>query len=244
MPEFNKILHYCWFSETPFRFPLPFYVCIASALRHLRPHQAILWSDNPPFGIYWERIKDQIEVREVETDVRSWDGKPILKLAHKSDKVRLDVLYRYGGIYLDFDALVLKPFDDLFGGTLVMGAEEEGGLGNGVMLCRQNDDFIRIWMKHYPRRFEPRGWNEASVFLPRFLSEVHEDLIRVLPSTAFYDPPWYQSRRIFNESDVLKPESYSCHLWASTCFDVLEGISNATVRTGSSQFDQIARQYL
>ena len=35
--------------------------------------------------------------------------------SHASDLMRFDLLYRYGGIYVDWDAIMLRPLGDLRG---------------------------------------------------------------------------------------------------------------------------------
>ncbi len=243
----TRTLHYAWISprgERPFLFPFALYVCVASALRHLRPERTILWSDRPPMGRNWERLEGKVEVRPVETDLSSWGTKRISRPAHMADKLRLDVLFHHGGIYLDLDVLVLRPFDDLLGDRLVMGAEGSYGLCNAVIIARGQDPFLRIWMLHYPRRFEPEGWAEASVALPRWLAGVHRELIRVMPEAAFFHPSWRQCRRVFSEPEVLLPSSYACHLWASQCGEELARVTRKSVEAGGSHFDRIAREYL
>jgi hypothetical protein len=247
MTPAGTTLHYVWIPEPgkrPYPLPFPLYVCMASALKHLRPRRTILWSDRPPMGRDWEMLQDRIEVRALETDIESWGGKRILQPAHMADKVRLDVLYRYGGIYLDLDVLVLKPFDDLLGSALVMGEEGDHGLCNAVMIAPEQDPFLRLWMSHYPRSFVPDGWSEASVILPRWLAQMHGDLIRVLPESAFFHPSWHQCGRVFREPEVLLESSYACHLWASLAQEVLEQVSRRSVGSGRSHFDRIAREYV
>lgn len=50
------------------------------------------------------------------------------KGAFKADLIRLEVLYRYGGVYLDSDVLLFKSIDRL--------------LENKAFLCRENDSYI------------------------------------------------------------------------------------------------------
>lgn len=50
---------------------------------------------------------------------------------HLSDVLRLLVLYRYGGIYMDSDVIVMRSFRDL--NPVFLTEEEKSFLNNGVM---------------------------------------------------------------------------------------------------------------
>jgi hypothetical protein len=50
------------------------------------------------------------------------------KGAFKADLIRLEVLYKYGGIYLDSDIELYKPIDEL--------------LVNNMFICKEDDEFV------------------------------------------------------------------------------------------------------
>lgn len=90
-----KIIHYCWLSGEPF--PRKIRRCIATWKKVLPDYQLKLWTmDN--FDIH--------SVPYVEEAVRC------RKWAFAADYIRMYALYTDGGIYLDSDVKVLKPFDD------------------------------------------------------------------------------------------------------------------------------------
>ena len=45
------------------------------------------------------------------------------KFAYVSDYARIKALYQYGGIYMDTDVRVYKPFDDLLNNKCILGFE-------------------------------------------------------------------------------------------------------------------------
>lgn len=55
------------------------------------------------------------------------------KYAFASDFIRISVLKRYGGIYLDTDVEVLKPFDGLLKNEFFLGFENEAHVGSAVI---------------------------------------------------------------------------------------------------------------
>ena len=92
-----KIIHYVWVGGKP----LPKFQqkCIASWKKHLPDYEIREWNETN-FDISANRY-----CRE------AYDAK---KYAFVSDYIRIWVLYQYGGIYMDTDVEVLKPFADEF----------------------------------------------------------------------------------------------------------------------------------
>ena len=97
-----KTIHFCWLSgET---MPAKMRRCRASWRRHLPGYAYALWD--------WRRV----EACRAESGfdfawVRHWYERK--NYAFAADYLRLWALWREGGIYLDVDVEVLKPFDAL-----------------------------------------------------------------------------------------------------------------------------------
>lgn len=91
-----KIIHYCWFGNN--EKPELVLRCIESWKKQLPDWEIIEWNESN-----WD-------VRNFEFTKKAYENK---KYAFISDVARLDVLYRYGGVYLDTDVEILKmnPFD-------------------------------------------------------------------------------------------------------------------------------------
>lgn len=105
-----KIIHYCWFGQAPL--PPLAEQCIASWKAHMPEWKMKAWTEaslsqalSPLKGgegcwldympLY---VKQAYEAR---------------KFAFVSDYVRLWALEQYGGLYMDVDFMVFRPFDDL-----------------------------------------------------------------------------------------------------------------------------------
>lgn len=91
-----KTIHYCWFSGE--KYPPKIKECIRSWKKNLPDYTLRLWDAN---SFDFQSIPYMKKCYEMH------------KWATIADYIRLYALYTEGGIYLDSDVLVLKPFDSL-----------------------------------------------------------------------------------------------------------------------------------
>jgi alpha-N-acetylglucosamine transferase len=102
-----KIIHWCWFSKD---IPEKIHSYVETWKKFMPSCEIIRWNaDN--FDIH--------SVKWVEQAVQAE------KWAFAADYIRLWAVYNYGGIYLDSDVEVLKPFDDLFNLPYFIGLEHK-----------------------------------------------------------------------------------------------------------------------
>jgi len=109
-----KIIHQIWFGDQSQR---P--VDEMDSWKHLNPGWEIkLWTEEEvkrEFG----RLKNQRQYRRLAKLYERLHPKvPVLQPRHylcgRSDIVRYEILYRFGGIFVDADAEALRPLDDFF----------------------------------------------------------------------------------------------------------------------------------
>jgi hypothetical protein len=74
------------------------------------------------------------------------------KFAFVSDVARLHALHEMGGIYLDTDVEVKRPFDTLLGVDVVLGFEEGHYIATSTMLARPHSELIRDFLASYRKR--------------------------------------------------------------------------------------------
>lgn len=71
------------------------------------------------------------------------------KYAFVSDYFRLKALYEYGGIYLDTDVYIEKPFDDLLGYDFFAGFIYDYSIGTAVIGAKAQSELIGNALKDY-----------------------------------------------------------------------------------------------
>lgn len=109
-----KKIHYCWFG----RKPLPTFLkkCIDSWKQLCPDYEIIEWNEDNYNVLRHAYTKQAYEKR---------------RFGFVTDVARLDILYEYGGIYLDTDVMLLKSLNDLLYQEGFIGTEKWGNINSG-----------------------------------------------------------------------------------------------------------------
>lgn len=129
-----KTIHYCWFGRNPL--PPLAEKCIRSWKKYCPDYEIKEWNE------------DNFDISACPLYVRqAYDAK---KWAFVSDYVRLQLVYTFGGIYLDTDVELLKPLDPLLEYGAFFGFEDgihvNTGLGFGA---EQNSAAVKKMLDDY-----------------------------------------------------------------------------------------------
>src|SRR5271170_2457891 len=143
MSSIPKRIHFCFGLSPDFAgmpWGLVHYACVRSAVLRIKPQQASLYYEYEPSGPWWDLTKSLIDVEKI-VGPRQIFNRPLMHAAHRADVVRLEKLFKHGGIYLDCDVLVVNDFQPLLLADCVLGTERIGegsGLCNAVILATEN----------------------------------------------------------------------------------------------------------
>lgn len=129
-----KKIHYCWFGRGPL--PELAQQCIASWHKYMPDYEYILWNE------------DSFDVNQIAYTKEAYATR---KYAFVSDYVRLMALEREGGIYLDVDFEVYKPFDDLLHWRAFAGFEGSKYLPlmMGVIASEAHGAWVKEQLQYY-----------------------------------------------------------------------------------------------
>lgn len=138
-----KKIHYCWFGGK--ELPAKFKAYIDTWRAHCPDYEIIEWNESN-FDVAQNRY-----CREAHA-AKKW--------AFVSDYARLKVLYEHGGVYMDTDVEVLKPFDDLLKYDFFMGAAFTT-VTTHIMASKEKNDVVRKLLDDYEERkfIENNGFN-------------------------------------------------------------------------------------
>lgn len=127
-----KIIHYCWFGGKP----KP-----KSVLKYIDT-----WKKQCPDYKIMEWNEANYDVSKNRYVRQAYNDK---KWAFVSDYCRIDILYQYGGIYLDTDVEVIKNFDDLLSLTAFVGMESESLVATNLIASEKKGCMIKDFLACY-----------------------------------------------------------------------------------------------
>lgn len=183
-----------------------------------------------------------------------------------SNLLRLALLYRYGGIYLDADVVVLRPLSDLRNTIGAQAMNDATGdwrrLNNAVMVFDRAHQLLHEFIAEFAAAFDGSKWGHNGPYL---VSRVAARLrhrspglaFTVLPPRAFYPVHWSKIGGLFvapkdrkgerwvkAKVENIKGQSFGIHLWnrESSRMEMEEGsvietlISDSCLFCNSSMF--------
>lgn len=112
-----KIIHYCWFGGN--QLPEDAQKCILSWKKYCPDYEILEWNEENYNVNTCRYIKEAYQAK---------------KWAFVSDYARFDILFRYGGIYLDTDVELVGSIDDIVAKGAFLGEEQcdPGPLGVAI----------------------------------------------------------------------------------------------------------------
>lgn len=130
-----RVVHYCWFGCNP------------------KPPAVERFIRN------WREVLPDYEIREWNEenfDIEAWpyasQAQAAKRYAFVSDVARLHALYTCGGVYLDTDVEVRRPFDHLMNGGVVLGFEEGDYVATSTMLAPPGAKLVGDFLECYSSR--------------------------------------------------------------------------------------------
>ena len=150
-----KIIHSFWFSGD--EKPDSYQQCVDTWKKILPDYEIIEWNKN---NYDWH--KHPFVERAIELE--AW--------AFASDYARLDVLFQFGGIYLDMDVEVFKPFDELLGNEAILAFSNHVLIDLAVVGSKRNNPLIKKILELYDGVELPTTKKEfAKYFQPVFVRD-------------------------------------------------------------------------
>ncbi|XP_078694453.1 uncharacterized protein LOC144923637 isoform X1 [Branchiostoma floridae x Branchiostoma belcheri] len=182
--EVPKVVHFVWDGGRDFRFHD--LLSVKSARKHLEPEAIVFHAVKAPEGKWWKEANDiptfQFSQISLDDNNKNDDDQGIDESRPKKDsylEAKVDILLREGGIMLDTDTFVLKPFDPLLRYDCVV-SRGATGLNLGVLIAKRGAQFLKIWKKS----MEQDGYKAPEAVVARHLDLVHVE------DSSLYRPCW------------------------------------------------------
>lgn len=198
MSKIPKYIHYCWFGGNPISPEVERY--INTWKKYMPEYEIIEWNEN------------NFDVMSMRFTREAYEAK---KYAFVSDVARIYALNKMGGIYLDVDVEVIKPFDNLFENfSAVLGSETETAIGTGFLAFTPGHKICKDLLKYYESEGfldKPKMFTNTKLF-----AEYIEDNYKI-------SPPKEVTR--FGDDLIIYPQDYF------TAYNIIFGINEVTENT-------------
>ncbi|NXF07735.1 A4GAT galactosyltransferase, partial [Smithornis capensis] len=142
-----------------------------------------------------------------------------------SDACRIVLMWKFGGIYLDTDFIVLKNLQNL---TNALGIQNEDELNGAFLSFKPKHKFMELCMKDFVKNYNSLIWGHQG---PHLLTRVFKKWcsirtiqsmsckgVTALPPEAVYPIPWQDWRKLFQAVSALElhkllKNTYAVHIW-------------------------------
>ncbi|CAK9137099.1 unnamed protein product [Ilex paraguariensis] len=152
-----------------------------------------------------------------------------------SNLIRLAVLYKYGGVYMDTDFIVLKDFSGLRNSIGAQSTDESGNwtrLNNAALVFDRKHPLLYMFLEEFASTFNGNRWGHNGPYLVsrvvKRAATTQKFKFTVLPPMAFYPVSWTKiagffsrppDRKLSNWVEAklhqLNRATYGVHLWNS-----------------------------
>jgi FkbM family methyltransferase len=231
--EIPHVIHLLYFGETEFyNFH---HRCVHSMLQYMPHYEIRIYNSKEPVNNkYWDDIKAQPGVRILKIDVpQFFDGFELKHFQYKADVVRLELLYEHGGVYLDLDMIITRPFDEVFksGHSFYISEERTNcrSLINAFLAAKPKNEFIKLWLNEFKSGLRLGIWahhirDSNKKLIDDHPHYLHKYRMKVLDGIVFMPLHWQDNVAFLNSESVpyeFPAESYGTHLWETILGDVM-----------------------
>lgn len=138
------------------------------------------------------------------------------ELAKKADIARYEILYQFGGVYVDCDVECLKNIEPLLEHIEAFaGAEDNYYITNAVMGCTVHNGIMKYIIDNIPASIQRNSAQEINYQTgPIFITELLKNVsgFKVFEKDIFYPYHWTEKNRKGERFE----QAYAVHHWAAS----------------------------
>ncbi|MDP6670376.1 MAG: glycosyltransferase [archaeon] len=226
-------------------FSLVHYLSVLSLLETNKVESCEIYYENESKSKYWQKLKklDKVKLRKLDFDVlfekaglERQDFKNFLEksdfISQRSDLFRYLALYCYGGVYLDFDIMVLKDFEPLLNETAFVGIQHyvppKSLVNNAVIGTVKGTPFMRACLDEFLAGIQGPGEFARTASAPLLISKVLLPkvpltrpllgLIHRLDQSCFAKNKHDISALVFLVNTCIKNREFDCRILPKSYF--------------------------
>ena len=214
----NYIIHFIFGLDKDNVFYKFMYFAILSAFKIHKPKEIMFHYQYLPVGEWFDKIRPYIKLCKIDV---TYPHPNIKHFSHKTDYIKLIILQKFGGLYLDIDTLSTKMFipDNKI---ILLKHGSEYGIQSSFLYLEDNypNEFITKWIQSYSN-FKVDKWNYNSTVIPKILSK---DLKYISIISNEWYPLWFESTKLYTslkEFTNFANNAFFIHLWESNFINLL-----------------------
>ncbi|MHA5206583.1 glycosyltransferase [Oenococcus oeni] len=207
-----KTVHYIWFGAR--KKPGKVITEINNWERLLPDYQIKEWNE---FNYDLTKIKSSYVQQAIEKEM--W--------AFVSDYVRLDILNKEGGIYLDTDVELLNSFNDLLNDKSFIGRESKYAFSTSVIGSEANQPWLNDLLMDYEKRLfinkeghldkTPNSKYILSFFMNKYkFDNLSQDRIRKIHNIVIYPACYFSPINFANQKKKISNKTIAIHHYSGT----------------------------
>ncbi|XP_064541177.1 lactosylceramide 4-alpha-galactosyltransferase-like isoform X2 [Drosophila montana] len=170
-----------------------------------------------------------------DTPIEDWIKKGDLlnsgfPMQHTADLLRLISLYRFGGIYLDMDVVVLRSLENV--PLNYVGAHDNITLGNAVISLEptgKGHEIAELFLRDYETNYNGKAYvkNEPALVTRVVKNLCGNDLVKLMQEGW---PQWkhYTEPKYLEETMAITKDFYLIHLWNKASYKGLIKVGSST----------------
>lgn len=216
VPKIPKIIHHIWLGG-----PMPEqYMVWRQKWQDMHPDWVfMLWTDK-------EVAHFHLENQEYYDETTSY--------GEKANLLRYELLYQFGGLYVDTDCECFRSFDllhhccDFYAGCEYPQRSYAGSrimVGNSIMASRPGHPMVKEFIDGIQHTWKEElqvarsGTRYATNIIKKTLFSEQHDTIMIFPANLFYPwasniDPWEEP--VTGQESFVQPETWSLHYWHFT----------------------------
>ena len=206
-----KIIHYCWFGKNLYSEDV--IKCIESWKKYLPEYEIKKWDES------------NYDVNKCQFIKEAYEQK---KWAFVSDYARLDIIYNYGGIYLDTDVEVIKSFDDLLDNEAFFGFELSTYINSGLGFgAKKKNNIIKENFEYYNNlKFINEDGTLNMINCPSITTNIFKkygvklnNKFQVINNVAIYPPEYFCPMSYYTGELNITENTHSIHRYSMSWLD-------------------------
>ena len=195
-----KILHFIWLGEN--QFPNLYNLFLNSWIDKYPDFLFCFWNDDNIFELFNQNIFDKS-----------------LTYAQKSDILRYEILYFYGGIYIDSDCYSIKNLENLLNNIdFFSGYESDKYIAIGLMGFSKNNEYLKKYIINLELNYHI--YSDKNIPFqtgPVYFTQFYENFINEFNNYKFFEPNTFYNYSFQNKLNnlpiIFKTNNYSYHSW-------------------------------